>query len=44
MLFTETWLHSEIPDCLVEIKGFSHIRSDRSKLSGKAKGAGSAFI
>lgn len=40
MLFTETWLHPEIPDGLVEIDGFSHIRSDRSALSGKSKGGG----
>lgn len=40
MLFTETWLHPEIPDCCVGIEGFSHIRSDRSELSGKSKGGG----
>ncbi len=40
MLFTETWLHPEIPDGLVEIEGFSHIRSDRTVLSGKSKGGG----
>ncbi len=40
MHFTETWLHPEIPDGLVEIEGFSHIRSDRTVLSGKSKGGG----
>ena len=40
MLFTKTWLHPEIPDCCVDIEGFSHIRSDRSELSGKSKGGG----
>lgn len=40
MLFTETWLHPEIPDGLIEIEGFSHIRSDRTVMSGKGKGGG----
>ena len=38
MFFSETWWHPEIPDCLVKIEVFSHIRSDRNKPSGKSKG------
>ena len=42
MVFTETWLHRDIPDCNVSVDGFHTVRADRdSTLSGKAKGGGS---
>ncbi|XP_077405180.1 uncharacterized protein LOC144037518 [Vanacampus margaritifer] len=40
MVFTETWLHSDIPDSLCEIEGFSLIRADRTEASGKSRGGG----
>lgn len=30
MVFTETWLHQDIPDSLVELEGFSLVRADRT--------------
>lgn len=38
MLFTQTWFHPEIPDCLIKIEVFSYICSDRNTPSGKSKG------
>lgn len=43
MVFTETWLHKDIPDSLVDIEGFSLIRADRNDLSGKTRGGGTAI-
>lgn len=40
MAFTETWLHKDIPSSLVELEGFSLIRADRGKSSGKDRGGG----
>lgn len=44
MLFTETWLRPDVPDPLVEVEGFTHIRGDRTDSSGKSRGAGSVCI
>ena len=42
MVFTETWLHQDIPDSNVTVAGFHTIRADRDcTLSGKVKGGGS---
>ncbi|XP_077423406.1 macrophage mannose receptor 1-like [Vanacampus margaritifer] len=40
MVFTETWFHSDIPDSLCEVEGFSLIRADRTEPSGKSRGGG----
>ena len=40
MVFTETWLHQDIPDSLIEFEGFSLIRVDRTDQSGKSRGGG----
>ncbi len=40
MVFTETWLHPDIPSSLIELDGFSFIHSDRSLESGKTRGGG----
>ena len=40
MPFTETWLTDCVSDELVNIDGFSFIRSDRTELSEKACGGG----
>ena len=40
MCFTETWLREDIDDGCVNIDGFSLIRSDRNKDSGKQTGGG----
>ncbi|KAK0133035.1 hypothetical protein N1851_031594 [Merluccius polli] len=40
MVFTETWLHQDIPDSLIRLDGFSLIRADRTELSGKSRGGG----
>ena len=40
MVFTETWLHHDIPDSLIGLEGFSLIRADRTELSGKSRGGG----
>ena len=37
MVFTETWLHQDIPDSLIEFEGFSLIRVDRTDQSGKSR-------
>ena len=37
-VFSETWLHHDIPDSLIELKGFSPTWADRTKLSGKSRG------
>lgn len=33
----ETWFRREIPDPMVEIEGFTHIRTDRTEVSGKSR-------
>ena len=39
LCFTETWLHSHIPDHRVAVSGFSTVRVDRDVISsGKKKG------
>lgn len=40
MVFTETWLHRDIPDTLCQLEGFSLLRSDRTEMSGKSQGGG----
>ncbi|KAL1261160.1 hypothetical protein QQF64_008987 [Cirrhinus molitorella] len=40
LVFTETWLHKDIPSSCVEIEGFSLIRADRGESSGKDRGGG----
>ena len=40
MCYTETWLREDIDDGCVNIDGFSLIRSDRTKDSGKQTGGG----
>lgn len=40
MVFTETWLHQDIPDSLCEIKGFSLIQANRTEMSGNNRGGG----
>lgn len=43
MVFTETWLHSDIADALGDIEGFTLIRADRNELSGKSRGGSTAI-
>lgn len=38
MVFTETWLHSDITISLIVLDGFSLLCSDRSMESGKTRG------
>ncbi len=38
MAFTETWFGKDVPDNLIQIEGFSHVRLDRDANSGKTKG------
>ena len=40
LFFTETWLHSKIPDSMVNVDGFSILRSDRQY----SKGGGVALL
>lgn len=40
MVFTETWLHQNIPDSLVEFEGRSLVRLDRTEAAGKSRGGG----
>ena len=40
MTITETWLNKDIPDSLLEIGGFSLIRTDRNEHSWKGKAGG----
>uniref|UniRef100_A0A8C7YZR7 Reverse transcriptase domain-containing protein n=1 Tax=Oryzias sinensis TaxID=183150 RepID=A0A8C7YZR7_9TELE len=40
LIFTETWLHSSIPDAAIELAGHTAHRYDRSGDSGKSKGGG----
>ncbi|KAL2103161.1 hypothetical protein ACEWY4_000029 [Coilia grayii] len=40
LCLTESWLQSNAPDSLFEINGFTLIRLDRDKNSGKCKGGG----
>lgn len=42
--FTETWLHSHIPDHNVTVPGFRTVRADRDVRSGKKKGGGVALL
>jgi ribosome assembly protein 1 len=44
LCFTETWLHRNIPDCAIELAGFTLARADRGRLSGKKKGGGLAVF
>lgn len=38
-VFTETWLHRDVPDSLCDLEGFSLICFDRSQVMGKDKGS-----
>lgn len=40
MVFTETWLCKDVPDSLIQIDGFTHLRLDRDENSGKKRGGG----
>lgn len=40
LVFTETWLHKDIPNSLIELEGFSLVSTDRDKTSGKSRGGG----
>lgn len=40
LALTETWFGEDVPDNLIQIEGFSHIRLDRDANSGKTKGGG----
>lgn len=40
VFFTEAWFRNDMPDSLIQIDGFSHIRSDRDVNPGKARGGG----
>lgn len=40
LCFTESWLHENIQDSAVELGGFTMVRADGSKNSGKRKGGG----
>lgn len=40
VVFTETWLHPDIPNSLVELNGFSLARFDRCFESGKRREGG----
>ncbi|KAI3377608.1 hypothetical protein L3Q82_008438 [Scortum barcoo] len=44
LLFTETWLTALTPDTAAELDGFTLLRADRSKESGKRKGGGLAVL
>ena len=44
LCFTETWLHRNIPDCAIELAGFTLARKDRGQQSGKKKGGGLAVF
>jgi len=44
LCFTETWLHDNVPDTVVNLAGFHLVRADRScNESGKKKGGGVAI-
>lgn len=43
LAITETWLHQDIQNSLVDIDGFSLIRADRIYQSGKSRGDGIAM-
>ena len=40
MVLTESWLHKDIPDSLIDLQGFSCVRKDRDSSSGKIRGGG----
>lgn len=40
MVFTETWLHPDVPNSFVELEGFSLVRADRDETSGKTRSCG----
>ena len=44
MTITDTWLNKDIPDSLLEIGGFSHIRADRDEHSGKGQGGIGVYV
>ena len=44
MIFSESWLHTDVPDHNVSTKGFHTVRADRDcTMSGKRKGGGLLF-
>ncbi|TWW54569.1 RNA-directed DNA polymerase from mobile element jockey [Takifugu flavidus] len=44
LLFTETWLTALTPDTAAQLEGFTLLRADRSRESGKRKGGGPAVF
>ncbi|TWW61350.1 hypothetical protein D4764_05G0014400 [Takifugu flavidus] len=44
LLFTETWLTALTPDTAAQLEGFTLLRADRSRESGKRKGGGLAVF
>ncbi|TWW55977.1 hypothetical protein D4764_09G0010270 [Takifugu flavidus] len=44
LLFTETWLTALTPDMAAQLEGFTLLRADRSRESGKRKGGGLAVF
>lgn len=40
LCFTEIWLTGSMPDCLIELDGFTLVRADRGQQSSKKKGGG----
>ncbi|TWW54745.1 hypothetical protein D4764_0240700 [Takifugu flavidus] len=44
LLFTETWLTVLTPDTAAQLEGFTLLRADRSRESGKRKGGGLAVF
>ena len=40
LVVTETWLHTDISDSLIDLEGFSVVRADRGETSGKKCGGG----
>ena len=44
MIFTETWLHEDVPDSVVSINGFLTVRSDRDLKLCRKKSAGGLAV
>ncbi len=40
VVLTESWLHSDIPDSLIDLQGFTCVRQDRDSSSGKMREGG----
>lgn len=40
LVLTETWLHKDIPNSLIELEGFSLVHADKEETSGKSRGGG----